>query len=735
MKQWFQNISANLFSGFVVSLIALPLSLGLAMAAGAPPMAGIIAAVVGGVFVSLLGGSYVTVAGPGNGLVVATLGAISVLGQGDPQMGFLYALAAIVVSGVVIFLLGLFKVGVIGDFFPSAAVQGMLAAIGLIIVSKQLHIMLGVMSPQAQSATALYALLPDTLQQFFAGELNALAWIVGLGSLLILIAHSFIKSGFLKQIPAPVLAVGFGIGINALAMQGSIDFIPLSEAYLIQLPADVLGQMAVPNFDKALSYDFFMAVFALTFIATTETLLSIKAVDKLDPKKRRSNVNKDLRAVGAATVVSGMLGGLNPVIAIARSSVNVNNGATWRSANLFHALFLAAFIFFFSGFLNRIPLPALAAILVFTGYRLASPRVFKKIGSVGLEQLTIFAVTLGVTLFTDLIMGMASGMLLTLLLQINTKDRGAIILRNFFKPNTLLFVEDSGKYHLSVRAYSNFVNFVKLKKKLESIPPNATVIVDFSLTRFVDYTVMEQLQGYADYFEKFNGSLEVIGLDDLTAQTAHPLAPRKVPHTRLQNRKSRRQEAILEYFDQNGWKPFNKRKNVRKLLLHCNYFADKSIDKVRNSAYLESEGGGYLSYLDVDFHEGELLTLKQYHSSIVVISLDVALPRFVLDKENLLHRTAVLAGLAHTQLEEFPDFNANFKVKTGNETALKELFTPELVAFFESRKPYHIESYGKQVLVFEKERQATLSEFKQLVSFAADLFHHLQNKSNSNAQT
>ncbi len=704
----------------MVSLIALPLSLGLALAAGVPPIAGVIAAIVGGVVVSIFGGSYVTIAGPGNGLVVATLNAVLLLGEGDAQQGYLLTLGAVVVSGVVIMLLGIFKVGIISEYFPSAAVQGMLAAIGLIIISKQLHIMFGVMSPAANNAIGLYTIFPDTLVKFYAGNIPPLAWIIGLGALAILIGHTFIKSGFIKKIPAPVLAVFFGIGLNYLAKNQFIYTEALSSDYLIQLPGDILNQLAFPSFAKAGSYAFFIAVFSLTFIATTETLLSIKAVDKLDPQRRRSNVNKDLRAVGLATIFSGFLGGMNPVIAIARSSVNVNNGATWRSANFFQSIFLAIFILAFSAFLNKIPLPALAAILVFTGYRLASPKVFKKIAQVGYEQLAIFVVTLSVTLFTDLILGMASGIVLTLLLQIAGKERAEIILRNFFKPNTLLYQEDSGTYHLSVRAYSNFTNFRGLKRKLDSVPTNSNVIVDFSLAKFVDYSVLEQLSDYSDYFEKFDGSFEIIGLDDLTSFSAHPLAPRIQPKGVKKNRNTSRQETISAYFTKKHWQFFSDEQTMRNTLLHFNYFGGKTIDSIRNMAFKKTELG-QLSFTDVDYHEGELIAKKQYHASVAIIKLATPLPQFVMDKENLLHRVSVRMGFGSQSLPEYPEFSNHFQIKGKNKKKLKAFFSPQLIAFFEEHKPYHIESYADQLLIFEKERLTTTSEFKQLVRFANEL--------------
>ncbi len=485
----------------MVSLIALPLSLGLALASGVPPIAGIITAVVGGIVVSLIGGSHLTITGPGNGLVVATLTAVAVLGNGDPYQGYLFTLAAIVVSGAFIFLMGLFRFGNLSDFFPSAAIRGMLAAIGLIIMSKQLHVMLGVMDPEADNPAILFAELPQTILAMINGEVPIMAWLVGLISLVVMIVYPMIRIRAFHLIPAPMWIVVLSILLTWVS-RGDADHLALPPEYLIDIPDNFLSELSFPDFKKIRVSSFWGAVISLSLIAIIESLLSIRGVDKLDPKKRRSNVNKDLRALGLATMASGALGGLNVVTVIARSSVNVNNNATARSSNFFHGAFILLFVLLFAHQIQMIPLPALAAILVYTGYKLAEPRVFKEIASVGWEQLVIFMLTMVTTLFTDLITGIMVGFLLSILFQLRVLSRVKLLVRYTFRPNTLLYKESDGQYHLSVKAYSNFINFIRLRKQLDSIPQSAKVIVDFSLTEFVDYSVMEQLENYYEAFRE-----------------------------------------------------------------------------------------------------------------------------------------------------------------------------------------------------------------------------------------
>jgi MFS superfamily sulfate permease-like transporter len=322
VKTFISDIPKNLFSGFVVSLIALPLGLGLALASGAPPISGIIAAIVGGTVVAILGGSNVTITGPGNGLVVVILAAITTLGNGNMHQGFLFTLAAIVISGVIMIILGFLRLGSLGDFFPASAIQGMLAAIGIGIFAKQIHVMFGNLNAKG-SIIDLLLQVPQGIIDLIKTDNSSVfyAGLVGVISLLIMVFYSKIRNRFFQLIPAPMWIVVLSVGLYYYFDVFSTADYPIDKRLLINLPDDILSNFAFPDFSKIYQFDFINAVISITLIASIESLLSIKAVDKLDPLKRRSNVNKDIRALGLATVISGFLGGLNVVTVIARSSV------------------------------------------------------------------------------------------------------------------------------------------------------------------------------------------------------------------------------------------------------------------------------------------------------------------------------------------------------------------------------------------------------------------------------
>ncbi len=448
----------NIFSGFVVSLIAMPLALGLALASEAPPISGIISAVVGGLLVSLIGGSHVTVTGPGNGMVIVLLGAITTLGQGDMYQGYLFTLAAVVASGLLMIFMGFAKMGSLADFFPASAIEGMLAAIGIGILSKQFHIMIGNMDTQG-NIVSLLAQIPlglwETVQSTNPGVWFAAG--IGVFSLVMMLSHNKLRHPLLHLVPAPMWIVIITVGLHYAYLALGKPF-PLEPNYLVSIPDNILSNLAFPDFGKIGSREFVVAVFAITLIASIESLLSIKAIDKLDPQNRRSNANKDLKALGVATAVSGFLGGINVVTVIARSSVNVNNGATNRSANFFHALFLLVFVLVFEEQLRKIPLAALAAILVYTGYKLATPNTFKRVAQIGREQLVIFLSTLLATLFTNLITGIAVGIVVTFLIHIVLNRSISLFLSHLIKPNILMFKErDGGTYYVSVKYFCSFL--------------------------------------------------------------------------------------------------------------------------------------------------------------------------------------------------------------------------------------------------------------------------------------
>tara|TARA_B110000503_G_scaffold121592_1_gene185318 strand:+ start:1969 stop:4179 length:2211 start_codon:yes stop_codon:yes gene_type:complete len=722
-------LPANIFAGFVVSLVALPLGLGLAIASEAPPIAGIISAVVGGVVVALLGGSQLTIAGPGNGLVIVLLSSITLLGEGNLYQGYLFTLAAVALSGMLIFLFGVFRFGALSEFFPASALQGMLAAIGIGILSKQIHVMLGI-TTAAGSPISLLAQVPESVLFIIQNaSLEVLvAASMGVGCLLILTLYSRIRNPVFHLVPAPMWVVFLAIGLSYYYEYIMAVPYPMGEDLLIKLPENLLGNLPFPDFGKVKTLEFVGVVFSLTLISCIESLLSIKAVDKLDPLKRRSSVNKDLRALGIATTISGFVGGLNVVTVIARSSVNVNNGGSNRSANLFHALFLLVFILLFQDQIQRIALPALAAILVYTGYRLAAPENLIMLFKIGKEQAAIFLVTLGMTLAYGLITGIAFGVFATFIIHILINKSLFLFTRNWLKPNVLMFKEeDSGNYFVSVKNFCSFLNFYKLKALLDEIPEHEHAIVDFSLCEFVDHTVMEGLNGYRRGFASKSGVFEIIGLDVHFSDTQHPFAIRKVMPMKdflnLGSHLTKRQKSLEALSKKLKWSYRPELSSDPQSLEKFEYFKSKQINYQYNVLVDATER---FSLFDLSYSEGAFIAKEDLKSSFLMIKLDEQVPQFILDKEHLLASLYEPLGYKDIDFIDAPDFSRRFFLSGKNRSEIRKWFSPELIFFFESHSYFHIETNKNILLIKGKNRLSSIDEIKKMLAFGTELTHILK---------
>jgi len=516
---------SDLVSGFLVFLIALPLCLGIAMASGFPPVAGILTAVVGGIVSSWLGSARLTIKGPAAGLIVIAIGAVQELGQGDMALGYRRALATIVVAAVLQIVFALLRAGTLGDFFPSSVVHGMLAAIGVIICSKQVHTLLGV-APKAKEPLALLGEIPQSL----AG-MNPEIALIGVISLVLLFGHMALskKVAVLKRVPAPLLvlliAVPMGLFFD-LDHEHTFTFsnhlYSVGPNFLVNLPGNLLSAVTFPDFSAVTSGASLKYIAMFSLVGSIESLLSAKAVDMLDPHKRRSDLDKDLLATGVGNLLAGLIGGLPMISEIVRSSANIGYGAKSRLSNFFHGLFLLLFVTFAPMLIHRIPLAALAAMLIFTGVRLASPSEFMKTFRIGAEQLAIFSFTLVVTLATDLLVGVAAGIVLKLVVHvINGAPLGGL-----FRP--VIEEEQHGEgVMLRVRQAAVFSNYLKLKKQISRHAHVKHVELDFQHARLVDHTVMERLHELEDEFARAGRHLRIRGLEQHRGLSPHPLAARK----------------------------------------------------------------------------------------------------------------------------------------------------------------------------------------------------------------
>jgi len=520
----------DLIAAFSVALVALPLSLGIAIASGVPPMAGVISCVVGGVITTFYRGSHVGINGPAAGLIAIILGGMISLEDGSGRT-WQYVLAAVVISGVIQIVQGVFRLGKFADAIPASVIHGILAAIGVIIFAKQIHVALGVEIDETTTLGVLLA-IPESILQ-----LHPFVAIISVLSMLLLIFYANISNMLFRFVPAPVwvvviavpLAMLFGFSqIQQLSFLGKAY--PVGPELLLDIPDHVLDSILFPDFSRVGEGKFWLLVISLNLIASLETLAIGKAVDKLDPFKRRTNVNKDLIGVGLANVVAGCIGGLPIITVIVRSSVNINNGAKTRWSNLYYGLIILLFVLLFSAFLQNIPLAALAAILVYTGFKLASPAVFKHALNQGVEQFLFLTATLIVTLFTDLLWGMISGILTTILVQMLLSRLPASVFFQYIRKPKFQYKQLGAKRHeVEVEGIAGFLTLLPLQRILEAIPAKENLTINFSQTRLVDLTVQEFLDDFGKRYEEDGGTFAVTGLDNHCASSSHPYALKTLP--------------------------------------------------------------------------------------------------------------------------------------------------------------------------------------------------------------
>jgi len=509
-----ENFATDAMSGFIVFLLALPLSLGIAKASEFPPLMGLITAIIGGMVVAFIAGSPLTIKGPAAGLIVIVAGAVTDFGGGE--QGWHLALGAMVVAGIIQIIFGLLKMGKLADFFPLSAIHGMLAAIGIIIIAKQIPVLLDI-DPAMTKGKSPFELLAHI--PLYISHLDSKATPIGIISLAIMLGWPYIKNSFIKKIPAPLVVLLIAIPAELL-----LDFQNTEPTYALVHIGNLLDNIHInvdfSGFSQPTIFVKYVIMFAL--VGTLESLLTVKAIDMLDPYKRKSNVNKDLIAVGVGNTLAAVLGGLPMISEVARSSANVNNGAKTRWANFFHGFFILAFLLLAAHLIEMIPNTALAAMLITVGIKLTHPKEFVHTFKIGKEQLAIFLVTIFFTLFEDLLVGIAAGIVLKMIFHI---IHGTPI-SSMFKAPTLVSSEGDN-YLVEIDKAAVFSNFLGIKEKLEAIPPGFHVTIDLQGTKLVDHSVMENLSHFKHDYQASGGTVKIIGLDRHKAISSHPHSTQK----------------------------------------------------------------------------------------------------------------------------------------------------------------------------------------------------------------
>ena len=501
----------DLPAGLSVFLVALPLCLGIALASGAPLYAGLLSGIIGGLVVTLISGSQLAVSGPAAGLT--TIVAASIVSFGDSKIFLL----TVIVAGLFQLLLGLLKLGVIANYFPSSVIKGMLAAIGLILISKQIPIALGYDEPDFEISSFLNLFSSD----HFLGSLDNFnhhitrgAILITIISLAVLILLQLPSAKKLKILPAPLIVVVLGIIINGIFTNVTSHY-SLKQTQLVSIPSNVFADISFPDFTKLFSNsEIWKDGVVIGLLATLETLLCIEAIDKLDKRNRITPVNRELVAQGIGNMTCGLLGAIPITAVVVRGSANVDAGARTKLSAFTHGLFLLLAVLLFPFLLNKIPYASLSAILLITGYNLTKPKLYRNMWSLGWKQFMPFILTIIVILATDLLIGVSIGLLLSTY----------FIIRNNFKAEyriTRKVINGIETEYIKLNSNVTFLNKVSLKKSLDEVAEYSVLTIDGNECNFIDYDILEIISEFENKAKDRHIELRLLGIQRVNVTALH----------------------------------------------------------------------------------------------------------------------------------------------------------------------------------------------------------------------
>ena len=728
-----ENWKSDLIAAVSVALIALPLSLGIALAAGAPAMSGIFSAIVGGVVTTLYRGGHISVNGPAKGVIGVILLGITLMDDGSGQ-AFNYVLAAVVISGLIQMLLGILKLGRLADIFHSSVIHGILAAIGIIIFAKQIHVAMGTHS---DSPSIIQNLIDAVV---FLPKANPFVLLIAITGLFLLLFHSKTNSRFFHLLPAPMwviaLSIPFVYAFNFFDQQTLSFFgkpFEVGPHLLLDIPNTITDSIMHPNFSKINTIEFWTTVFSILIITSIESLAIAKAVDKIDPYKRKTDLNKDLTGIGISTVAAGLIGGLPIIAVIIRSTVNIHNGAKTKWSNMYQGLLLLVFIVILSPIMRQVPLCAFAILLVYTGFKLASPAVFKQAYKQGTEQLIFFVGTMILTLYTNLLIGLLGGLILALVTHMLL---ARVSIAQFFKmvyhPRTKLLKRQDGSFDLKIRGIANFLGILKANKLVAQIPPGADVNIDLSETRLVGITYMDFLVEFLKTQRASGGKAFITGLDAHVSSSTYNRAL-KISLTSSASKLSQRQKRLRNLATERDYQYTSQVDWDTVYLKKFHFFEIRPIERKYNCLKGTFEGLDVSwEIADVTFNEGQAFTAETFNTTMMVLKLNKKIPVFAMEKEGVLgkifDRVVALTGYKDINFEMYPGFSKKFLLMGNSETEIRSFFTDEIIRFFENHQIYHLESNGEALFIFDKIKLARTDETIAFIDYAEELATLLSGK-------
>ncbi len=741
LKHW----RYDLLAGLQVALVSLPLSLGIAIASGAPPVTGLVSAIIAGLIFPFLGGAYVTISGPAAGLAPALLAGMLMLGGGDLAAGYPLILVAIFLTGVVMIILAQFRAGkLVAMFLPVTVVEAMLAAIGLMIIVKQVPSLLGDLSAGAKPMLDSILALPDSFLR-----IDPAIALIGAVCLFLMFYINRTRHAWMRKIPAPLtvcaIGIGFGYAFN------------LDASYLISMPESLLQDgITLPAFDAVLSRPelwtaIIVVVITLTLIDSIESLATVSAVDKIDPYRRKSEPNTTLRAMGVSNVLSSMAGGLTIIPGGVKSRTNIDAGGRTLWANFANAMFLLIFLFFASKLIGRIPLAAIGAVIVYVGWRLCEPKVFIKTHSIGRDHIVVFIVTVAAILATDLLIGIIVGVITQLVLNsyllapsLRMVITGRITPREFVVAvGSVLAVmfrspviqmrsngEDNGNNlsQLSLKSLTGF-NLLMVDRAVGKIPADSGIRFVMSESgRMIDRTTMEYLHQLEEDCLQGNRPFEIVGMERFHPFTDHPFSTRMqdISHQRERAAHDAREHEMGELAAQLGYtfSPDTVAMHDRHGFIYLRRGATRQARNV-----IAGEDQGRRARI---FDYSHTTTPEYYveHRHTLVILQPAAgdaarLPNFAITPGHYLERY-LIAEYREFDLDENRDrFAGKYRIFCDDKDAVRTLLDRDLKDLLLARAGTYVEIRNGALLLFRPERDLEpVDAVSEHLNLAARILDH-----------
>lgn len=712
LKYWQTDILAGLW----VFMLSLPLCLGISFASGFPAFSGLITAFIGGILITFTSGAPLTVKGPGISMIAVILFAVENLSP-YPSTAIQYTLAIIVLAGLIQLVLGIFNLGSFHSILPESVIYGVITAIAIIISVHQIHFLFGA-TPLYKDKHIIFLFLEIPKSIYNA---NSHITSISCISLLVLIFPSILQYEFSRGIPGVFIVLWLGILLSI--------YFHLPDKYLLNAPSDLSKAFIFPNFSVITSWMSIEYILIIVILGIFESLINTKSIEVLDLYRRKTHPNQELISLGIGNILSGFLGGVPMMVTMIKSSFNIYQGANTRWASFFQSIFLIISTILFLQLFRFIPKATLAIIILYTTYRLNSPKLFKSIKDIGNEQIIIYLFTITITLIFGILAGMLGGLLITFIIYLIL---GAPLVTLF---NTKTQVSKISKHKIKIDIYGAALasNYLSIRKHLYKASKSKRLIIDLSNTKLVDHSFLELIYYFAYLQDLNDGEMELQGLKEHVPLSKHPLSTLK----------KRKANKLKQYYSNLSERQLDLQAiaAVNNTVLETNLTYDGVVlqgfsfaygyeIRYRENKFMKFYRNNTLEFSDVFLSKGIRMSEQSHKLSVILVTvLEIPIPDFTLTKEGFVDKVFQSLGYEDIDFVEFPRFSEIFLLNGENKQTIKTFFTKELIKFLEQNSSLSIEAKSNRLLIYRDKHLMNQVELEDVIYFTENLLNIIHQQS------